>query len=917
MEAAQGEVTNVGRRVDTLMLTLNELSLEEGDREIIEGHLREIRGETRKPPKIKDLITFEPSKQKLRGWLTAADNFVYNQKIEGEENKVRVISSYLRGQAWDWFEPVLNEANNLSRTSWEERTTKIMSSYREFKKALGKVFGELDERKSAAEKLAKLKQTTSVTAYITEFQTIMSSLDWDEEAKEDKYVEGLKQEVRAGLIYYVKEAENLDELFERTQRIDRELQKNKKEGYYQRQSNTKSGRSFYTGSREYRKDHDGDVIMKGAKVDLERARKEQLCFHCGKKGHQARFCRDRKGGNDQNRDDKTKQGCYNCGKKGHQARFCRNRVNDEREHAVRMVRSYRVSPDIGPSGIEEGSERENTSWASAIDDEDKNWPVMDEAPLTDEKAMRTRVWVEKRRSSRNNAGRDRTPHLRRVPRFTGKWPEDRDSHLMATVRSDEHGKKAESPKEDSTTTDDYPHDEEEEPRKEDTGELGSSGWYNFQGLKPKERHWQDGVGFFNDKFIDRQKEANWETENCNCYSFEVCWAFTNTEWSKHVNKCASCEAWEERNCEIPGHDPVTKRLILNDISKRRHVTDTQLTRKKGDCCRDGLCTHEFITHMDRKIPWWACFGDSCEEHMAQKINSQQLPRVPLIIITNAQVCPCLRRGCQCNYDNKHPFHEALLSPPANVSVVDALKGTIERLESHVANSNRREKEFRERIQKIRQVSTEQKGQLLTEVKVGKSTITAVIDSGADINYANEQWCREQEIPYKMTGWGWIKSYNGEKTRTKILEANIKIRVQGRYSRAKFSVLKETGDDKLVLGIPWLEKANPRIDWKARTIKFHGKDDGNNWSPKIGIIDTGKNERTEALRKSAHERKGIVKILPVIEEELEEDLRKSKLEKEQPNTTAKHSAAYDKELQNIQRELPEEIKDFADVFCSED
>ena len=61
-----------------------------------------------------------------------------------------------------------------------------MGSYREFKKALGKVFGELDQRKSAAEKLAKLKQTTSVTAYITEFQTIVSSLDWDEEAKEDQ-----------------------------------------------------------------------------------------------------------------------------------------------------------------------------------------------------------------------------------------------------------------------------------------------------------------------------------------------------------------------------------------------------------------------------------------------------------------------------------------------------------------------------------------------------------------------------------------------------------------------------------------------------------------------------------------------------------------------------------------------------------
>ena len=132
-ESMHGEVTNVGRRINALMNALDVLSLEEGDREVIEGHLREIRGETTKPPKIKDLITFEPSKQKLRGWLTAADNFVYNQKIEGEENKVRVISSYLRGQAWDWFEPILNEANNLSKTSWEERTAKIMGSYKSSK----------------------------------------------------------------------------------------------------------------------------------------------------------------------------------------------------------------------------------------------------------------------------------------------------------------------------------------------------------------------------------------------------------------------------------------------------------------------------------------------------------------------------------------------------------------------------------------------------------------------------------------------------------------------------------------------------------------------------------------------------------------------------------------------------------------
>jgi hypothetical protein len=33
-----------------------------------------------------------------------------------------------------------------------------------------------------------------------------------------------------------------------------------------------------------RKDRDGDVQMTGAKVDLEEARREKLCFNCGKQG---------------------------------------------------------------------------------------------------------------------------------------------------------------------------------------------------------------------------------------------------------------------------------------------------------------------------------------------------------------------------------------------------------------------------------------------------------------------------------------------------------------------------------------------------------------------------------------------------------------------------------------------------------
>ena len=106
-----------------------------------------------------------------------------------------------------------------------------------------------------------------------------------------------------------------------------------------------------------------------------------------------------------------------------------------------------------------------------------------------------------------------------------------------------------------------------------------------------------------------------------------------------------------------------------------------------------------------------------------------------------------------------------------------------------------------------------------------------------------------------------------------------------------------------MGIPWLEKANPVIDWKRRTIEFHGKNGGSDWSPRIGMVGTAEEKRAET-QTDQDARKKPVKILPTIEEE-------------DPNLTNKHSEEYMKELREIQRKLPDEIKEFADVFCSKD
>ena len=139
--------------------------------------------------------------------------------ITDDKAKIVFIGSHLKDNAWSWFEPFMRERDTKPEIEWSDRTTKVLKNYKELTKAMGQVFGDIDERKTAAVRLQKLRQVTSVRQYITEFQTITANLEWDEEALNDKFEEGLKPEIRKALIFYPREQKDLEELFERAQKL--------------------------------------------------------------------------------------------------------------------------------------------------------------------------------------------------------------------------------------------------------------------------------------------------------------------------------------------------------------------------------------------------------------------------------------------------------------------------------------------------------------------------------------------------------------------------------------------------------------------------------------------------------------------------------------------------------------------------
>ena len=119
----------------------------------------------------------------------------------GEEaDKVIYASTYLRGQAFDWFEPYIREFNDKPKKDQGDVTKEIFASYATFKKKLEQTFGDIDAARTAERRLDRLRQTLSAAIYAAEFQQIISYLDFDNNTYIWLFKRGLKEDIKDELI---------------------------------------------------------------------------------------------------------------------------------------------------------------------------------------------------------------------------------------------------------------------------------------------------------------------------------------------------------------------------------------------------------------------------------------------------------------------------------------------------------------------------------------------------------------------------------------------------------------------------------------------------------------------------------------------------------------------------------------------
>lgn len=261
---------------------------------------------------------FDGTRAKLRPFLTQMEMQLRMSDKQNlpEADKVIYVSTYLRGHAFDWFEPFIREFQEQpDRDEWSDTTTEVFSSFANFKKRLELTFGDIDATRTAERRLKKLRQTTSASTYVAEFQQIISHLNWDEETYISFLEDGFKEDVKDELAR-MERPNTLKKLIDVAVRIDNRMydrkmrrqeiqqwrgQRTTNRPYAQR-NEARQGQRRNQPKTSYPNDYYGPRPMEldAARLPAEEQKRRKdgnLCFNCGRPGHRARECKSKRNEN--------------------------------------------------------------------------------------------------------------------------------------------------------------------------------------------------------------------------------------------------------------------------------------------------------------------------------------------------------------------------------------------------------------------------------------------------------------------------------------------------------------------------------------------------------------------------------------------------------------------------------------------
>lgn len=151
-------------------------------------------GSNVKEPKLALPDTFDGDRKKSRAFLIQIEVIFESQPLRysSERSKVLFAVNLLRGAAFNWIIPYL------------EAKHPITYSYEHFRDAFKIAFGDINRPRQAAREIMELKQNTqSATKHISDFQRLVTELNWSGGAVIEVFYRSLNDEVKTALCNYV------------------------------------------------------------------------------------------------------------------------------------------------------------------------------------------------------------------------------------------------------------------------------------------------------------------------------------------------------------------------------------------------------------------------------------------------------------------------------------------------------------------------------------------------------------------------------------------------------------------------------------------------------------------------------------------------------------------------------------------
>jgi Retrotransposon gag protein len=212
-----------------------------------------------------------------------------------EPQKVLWATSYMRGRAFAWIETFASDhLMNLGGPGVEDTrdddTKALFDSWRGFKAGIMRMFGDIDEEHTAERKLLELRQKGPVTAYAAEFQQLAFKTSFGDGSLAALFYKGLKDSVKDEMAHSDRPKE-LPKMVEDAIRYDNRLYERalERKGHYHIPTNGKKSKERNSWPQPMELDATQKKSFKQKprlpKEEMERRRRDRLCFECRKEGH--------------------------------------------------------------------------------------------------------------------------------------------------------------------------------------------------------------------------------------------------------------------------------------------------------------------------------------------------------------------------------------------------------------------------------------------------------------------------------------------------------------------------------------------------------------------------------------------------------------------------------------------------------